>query len=71
MPRAGFEPAIPATKRPQTYTLDSEATGIGVQLIYYSGRKITESLGNVTVRGEKKKERARGSAMVSSLSQHV
>jgi hypothetical protein len=29
MPSAGFEPAIPATKRPQTYALDSAATGIG------------------------------------------
>jgi hypothetical protein len=26
MPRAGFEPAIPATKRPQTYALDRAAT---------------------------------------------
>jgi hypothetical protein len=29
MPREGFEPTIPATKRPQTYALDLEATGIG------------------------------------------
>jgi hypothetical protein len=29
MPREGFEPAIPATKRPQTYALDRAATGIG------------------------------------------
>jgi hypothetical protein len=29
MPRAGFEPAIPATKRPQTYALNSAETGIG------------------------------------------
>jgi hypothetical protein len=29
MPQAEFEPAIPATKRPQTYVLDREATGIG------------------------------------------
>jgi hypothetical protein len=28
MPRAEFEPATPATKRPQTYALDSAATGI-------------------------------------------
>jgi hypothetical protein len=28
-PRAGFEPAITATKRPQTYALDRAATGIG------------------------------------------
>jgi hypothetical protein len=33
MPRAGFEPAIPATKRPQTYALDRAATGIGVYSI--------------------------------------
>jgi hypothetical protein len=29
MPSAGFEFAIPATKRPQTCTLDRAATGIG------------------------------------------
>ena len=29
MPSAGFEPAIPAIKRLQTYTLDRTATGIG------------------------------------------
>jgi hypothetical protein len=29
MHRAGFETAIPATKRPQTYALDRAATGIG------------------------------------------
>jgi hypothetical protein len=29
MPRAEFEPAIPAIKRPQTYPLDRAATGIG------------------------------------------
>jgi hypothetical protein len=29
MPRAGFERAIPTTKRPQTYVLDRAATGIG------------------------------------------
>jgi hypothetical protein len=28
MPRAGFEPTIPATKRPQTYALDRAATWI-------------------------------------------
>jgi hypothetical protein len=37
----------------------------------YSGRKITESLGNVTVRGEKKMEKAMGSAMANSLSEHA
>jgi hypothetical protein len=29
MPSAGFEPAIPATKRMQTYALDLAASGIG------------------------------------------
>jgi uncharacterized protein YjbI with pentapeptide repeats len=29
MPLAGFEPATPATKRPQTYALERVATGIG------------------------------------------
>jgi hypothetical protein len=29
MPVAGFEPAIPASKRPQTHALDRAATGIG------------------------------------------
>jgi hypothetical protein len=33
---AGFEPAIPATKQPQTYALDRAATGIGSFPIYYS-----------------------------------
>jgi hypothetical protein len=30
MLRAGCKPAIPATKRPQTYALDRAAAGIGV-----------------------------------------
>jgi hypothetical protein len=34
MPRAGLEPTIPATKRPQTYALDRAATGIGTSVIY-------------------------------------
>jgi hypothetical protein len=29
MSPAGFEPAIPAGERPQTYSLDRGATGIG------------------------------------------
>jgi hypothetical protein len=29
MPSVGFEPAIPAIKRPQNYALDRTATGIG------------------------------------------
>jgi hypothetical protein len=34
MPRAGFEPATPATKRQQTYVLDRAATGIGIVTFY-------------------------------------
>jgi hypothetical protein len=33
MPRAGFEPATPATKRLQTYALERVATGIGTDFI--------------------------------------
>jgi hypothetical protein len=29
MPTAGFEPAIPASQRPQTHALDCTAIGIG------------------------------------------
>jgi hypothetical protein len=36
MPQAGFEPKIPATKRPQTYTLDRAATGIDNPAVYRS-----------------------------------
>jgi hypothetical protein len=32
MPPAGFEPVIPASKRPQTHALDRTATGIGREL---------------------------------------
>jgi hypothetical protein len=32
MPWAGFEPATPATKRPQTYALERAATGIGIYI---------------------------------------
>jgi hypothetical protein len=31
MSPAGFEPTIPASARPQTYTLDRAATGIGLR----------------------------------------
>jgi hypothetical protein len=34
MPSAGFEPATPATKRPQTYALDSSATEVGSKRLY-------------------------------------
>ena len=30
MPPAGFEPAIPASERPQIYALDRAANGIGI-----------------------------------------
>jgi hypothetical protein len=31
---AGFEPTIPASKRPQTHALDRAATGIGINKHY-------------------------------------
>jgi hypothetical protein len=34
----GFETAIPATKRPQTYTLDRATTGIGLEEGYTVGK---------------------------------
>jgi hypothetical protein len=34
MPTAGFEPAIPASERPQTHALDHAATGFGTILFY-------------------------------------
>jgi hypothetical protein len=44
MPSAEFEPATPATKRPQTYALDRAATEVGtfhlasyIQVIYEHG----------------------------------
>jgi hypothetical protein len=46
-------------------------TGCAVfQCVEYSGRKIIESLGNVTVRGEKWKEQG-GRVLPNSLSEHV
>jgi hypothetical protein len=36
MSRAGFEAAIPATKRPQTYALDRAVTGIGLCQAWYT-----------------------------------
>jgi hypothetical protein len=30
MPSAGFEPATPATKQPQTYALDRAVTEVGI-----------------------------------------
>jgi hypothetical protein len=34
MPSVGFEPAVSAGKRPQTYALDRVATGIGVEHLW-------------------------------------
>jgi hypothetical protein len=41
-----------------------------LQIYTYSGRKITESLGNVTVRGKKRWKGQGGSAMANSLSMY-
>jgi hypothetical protein len=38
MPPTGFEPAIPASERPQTHALDSVATGIGYMKVYSAER---------------------------------
>jgi hypothetical protein len=35
MPSTVFEPAIPETKRLQTYALDRAATGIGLLIIIF------------------------------------
>jgi hypothetical protein len=35
VPPAGLEPAVPASERPQTHSLDRAATGIGLLLYYY------------------------------------
>ena len=34
LPSAGFEPAIPASERPQTDALDHAATGIGISVVF-------------------------------------
>jgi hypothetical protein len=52
MPAAGFEPAIPATKRPQTYALDLAATGIGSFDLYHPKRSGGISTRYNTVRGK-------------------
>jgi hypothetical protein len=44
MPSAGFEPAIPASERPQTHALDRGATGIGWYTLY--SRNIIVKLGD-------------------------
>jgi hypothetical protein len=56
-------PSIPRTVRRSDSFLK--------QIQRYSGRKITESLGNVTVRGEKRWKEQGGRKMANSLSQHV
>jgi hypothetical protein len=33
MPPVGFEPTIPGSARPQSYALDCEATGIGMEIV--------------------------------------
>jgi hypothetical protein len=45
MPPVGFEPAIPASERPQTHVVDRAATGIGslfeyTSLKYCSGSRV-------------------------------
>ena len=37
MPPAWFEPAILATKRPQTHAIDRAATGIGLMIAIAGG----------------------------------
>jgi hypothetical protein len=44
MPRGGFEPATPATKRPQTYALDRAASGIGIGNIFLHYTEIMSSM---------------------------
>jgi hypothetical protein len=48
MPPAGFQPAIPASERPQTQSLDRAATGIGS--VGYS-TMATQVHGTVTTTG--------------------
>jgi hypothetical protein len=49
MPQAGFEPAIPATKRPQTYALDRTATGIGDSLTSISSFNKSTIIVNIKI----------------------
>jgi hypothetical protein len=42
MPPAGFEPAIPATQRPQTHTLSCDATGIYLNIYHFQNPKKKE-----------------------------
>jgi hypothetical protein len=52
MSSAGFEPAIPSAKRPQTYTLDLAATGIGPNIISVKKSKRMTETGHVTHMGD-------------------
>jgi hypothetical protein len=55
----------------ESQAFDLICCAIGMtQVESYSGRKITESLGNVTVRGEKRWKEQEGSAIVKSLSMY-
>jgi hypothetical protein len=50
MTSAGFEQAIPATKRPQTYALDRAATGTGEIIsitLQYLYRPVSTLLNNI------------------------
>ena len=53
MPPAIFEPAIPASDRPQTYALDRAATGIGYTKYCYGGHIVyREVVEHVTRKGQ-------------------
>jgi hypothetical protein len=69
MPLAGFEPATSATKRPQIYSLDRAATGIGPINVQWTQNNW--ELRKRHSKGEKDGKSKRGSAIVNSLSEHV
>jgi hypothetical protein len=53
MPSAGFQPATPATKQPQTYALDRAATEVGaawILLVIKLNKKIKPNGHNTTVK---------------------
>jgi hypothetical protein len=52
MPSAGFEPATPATKRPQTYALDRASTEVG----FFTDKEneCLQGKGNVSSTGHEK-----------------
>jgi hypothetical protein len=50
MPPAGFEPAIPASERPQTHALDRAVTGISKRK--YTLEEISQILGQTEERRE-------------------